>query len=323
MITIKEGESLIFDIYRGTTHDGPGLRSTVFFKGCPLRCDWCHNPEGQSNSQEIWWNSHRCIGCGSCIKVCTQNVLQVNETGITIDKKKCKSCLRCTKECPTKALMPIGTNWNMDELFYELKKDKMYYEQTGGGVTASGGEAMLQWPFVKRLFEKLKCEGISTALDTCGLVPYTTFEEVLPFVDYLLYDIKILNEQLHKQYTGKQNDLILHNLLKIVEGIRDGLYSCKLWIRTPLIPRATATVENITAISNFIVENFQDCLELWELCAFNNACITKYKRLGKEWLYSNEKLISKVQGDELKACAINAGINKDCVFVTGLLSGSS
>lgn len=312
--------SSIFDIYRGTTHDGPGVRSTVFFKGCTLSCEWCHNPEGISPNQQVWWDSRLCIGCMLCNNACSTGANISSETGIKIDNTLCQKCGACVKACPAKAMTFISKDLSIDELIDEVGRDKVYYDKTGGGVTVSGGECMMQHHFVTELFRELHIRGINTALDTCGLVSYSAFEEVLPYTDYVLYDLKLMDSELHKKYTKQGNSLILENVRRISKAIANGHINSKLWIRTPLIPGATATVDNITAIGRFITEELHNTVSRWELCSFNNSCITKYERLNLPWHYSDIQLIDQNVSQELKKAAIDSGINEEIVVVSGLIS---
>ena len=314
-------QALIFDIYRGTSHDGPGQRDTVFFKGCPLNCAWCHNPEGISAKPLVWWQSRQCIGCLLCKESCKSGALEAREDGIHINRSLCISCGSCVKECPSQALSFSGETWTLEKLLKELIKDKAYYLQTGGGVTASGGEAMMQHSFVAALFEKLHENGISTALDTCG---YTTWENYLPVLrhtDYVLYDLKHINSDEHKRFTGLGNELILDNARKLADYIRTAQKPPALWIRTPLIPESTATAENLAGIAAFIVKELgEDIVERWELCSFNNSCISKYERLDKAWPYANKKLLKREEVNKLYSAAVSEGFPADKLFVTGIVS---
>lgn len=308
----------VFDIFRGTTHDGPGLRDTVFFKGCPLRCGWCHNPEGILPTQQIWWEENRCIGCATCKNACSHHAISFGE-GLQINHDKCKLCLACTQSCPTRALQPIAKKYTVTTLKEELLRDSDYYTQFHGGVTASGGECTMQHEFVAELFQSLHQDEINTALDTCGYAPYTVFKELLPHTDYILYDIKLLDCQLHKQFTGVDNHLILDNIKKIIRDIRAGHFASKIWIRTPLIPDATATRENIAAIADFLAPYLGDVIERWEMCAFNNACTSKYRKLSKNWSYGEKVLLQESFAEELRQTALNQGIDSQHIILTGIL----
>lgn len=316
---MNSSEGFIFDIYRGTTHDGPGMRTTVFFKGCPLHCAWCHNPESISHNQQIWWEQMQCIGCGECEKSCAETAISFTEQGVMIDRNKCVLCGKCTKACPTGAINFVGKSVTVEEAFKEVSKYQAYYKTYGGGVTASGGEPMLQHSFVKELFKVAKENGIHTAVDTSGAVSFDAFEEVLPFTDCVLYDIKLFDSEKHKQYTGLGNELILENLLKIADRIRkEG--RLELWIRTPLIPKITAEKENITQIATFIKENLMDVISRFELCTFNKACQNKYERLGLSWQCTDIPLIRREDLENIRETVKSTGFDENKLVISGLVA---
>lgn len=318
LINTRYVKGLIFDILRGTTHDGPGIRTTVFFKGCPLNCLWCQNPEGINNKPEIQWIKQKCISCFNCKAACKENALIIGPKKIHIDWSKCILCGACTEACPAKALQWLGKEWTVEQLVKEVNKDKIYFETFSGGVTASGGEPLFQYTFVREFFKKLKKIGINTALDTCGLASTKALDVVLPYTDYVLYDIKFLDIKQHKKYTGQTNEIILTNLLYTAKYIRKRNGKIKMWLRTPLIIGSTATRNNIMAISNFIKENINDLIERWELCAFNVMCKDKYDKLNRNWYYKNKELLKQSFTDELCEAALQSGRLEGKVFVTGL-----
>jgi pyruvate formate lyase activating enzyme len=311
---------IVFDIYRGTTHDGPGMRTTVFFKGCPLSCEWCHNPEGIKPGREIWWDSAKCIGCMLCRDACSKNAISADDNSIQINPESCVRCGNCVKVCPARAMVFAGDFWTAEELVKEVLKDKSYFESFGGGVTVSGGEPLNQYVFVRDFFRTLKAEGIHTALDTCGLAPGKAFDAILPFTDCVLYDLKIFSAELHRKFTGQSNKLILANLVYVANYIRKIKKNIKLWIRTPLIPEATADKENIISIARFIKENLDDVLGRWELCAFNNVCKSKYQKINKPWSYENNGLTSQKEVDKLTSAVLVEGIAQEYLVVSGLIS---
>ncbi len=309
----------VFDIYRGTTHDGPGLRSTVFFQSCPLSCRWCHNPEGITAAPGVWWEARSCIGCMLCQDACPVSANPAGETGIHIDRERCIRCGSCVDACPTGAMSFIAREWSLPALLDEVLRDQAFYQKTGGGVTASGGECMVQHAFVARFFQELKAQGVNTALDTSGFAAFSAFEEVLPYVDYVLYDLKLLDASAHRQFTGQDNSFILENARKIASAVKEERFRAELWIRTPLIPGATATAENLAAIGDFIAGQMEGQVRRWELCAFNNSCITKYQRLGLPWACQDVPLLRKEETEALRKAAVSGGVDNELVFVTGLL----
>ncbi|MFP3089836.1 glycyl-radical enzyme activating protein [Treponema sp. TIM-1] len=310
-------EALIFDTHRGTSHDGEGLRTTFFFQGCPLQCRWCHNPEGIPSKPYIKWEARKCIGCHTCIKVCPRNILGFTETGLGIDRARCTRCGICTKRCPSKALQISARAWTIDELVGYALKDKHFYDSFNGGVTFSGGEAALQGPFILEAAERLHAIGINVALDTSGYCTPELFESIfLPF-DCILFDLKIADKDLHKKFTGAGNEFILQNLACIAQKKRNSEYTGEVWIRTPVIPSATDSEENILSLAN-IVDTYRDVINRWELCAFNNMCKSKYRSLGIAWEYMETDLLPQARMQRLFQITKKVLEEKVPVVCTGL-----
>ncbi|MHA1783487.1 MAG: glycyl-radical enzyme activating protein [Promethearchaeota archaeon] len=301
-----EQKAFIFEIQKMSTEDGPGIRTTVFFKQCPLRCAWCHNPESISKEKQLEWFEHKCIGCFTCLEVCKQGALSFTEEGLRIDREKCISCGTCVNECPSTALHMFGEYWTLDDLFHEINKDLVYYEQSNGGITVSGGEPTIQWEFVEAFLKKCKENGISTALDTCGYANKKIYERLLPHVDLILYDLKEIDSKKHQDFTGVPNDLILDNARWIARYMREN--GKKMWIRTPLIPKYTATVENIKGIGEFIVKELDNIPERWDILAFNNLCISKYERLDMNWALKDEPLLTEEEIEYFYKIAVDTGV---------------
>ncbi|MBN2852778.1 MAG: glycyl-radical enzyme activating protein [Clostridia bacterium] len=312
-MTDKKG--MILNIQRMSTEDGPGIRTTVFFKGCPLLCPWCHNPESIRPMKEIEWIKVRCIGCRTCIETCKRNALEMTEEGIKIHRDKCTVCLSCVEACPGLALEVKGIEWGVLELYQELIKDKAYFQKQGG-VTLSGGEVLLQADFVKELLILLNQNGIHTAIDTCGFISRKAIDKVYEETDLFLYDVKIMDEKKHEEIIGQKNTLILDNLKYIADKIKEDKNKA-IWIRTPVIPGSTDSIDNIKAIAVFLKENMEEQLERWELCAFNNLCEDKYMRLDRVWEYKGEKQIEKEHMETLRKAAVEAGLSEEKVFCTG------
>ena len=309
-------QGLIFDIHRGTTHDGPGMRTTAFFKGCPLRCNWCQNPEGISAHAIPVWNEKKCIGCGICVESCTNDAISLSTEGIRIDRIKCQSCFTCTKECSTGAIKQTGILYDVFTLADELCKDKMFFDEFKGGVTISGGEPTLQPDFLFALLQELKQRGIHTALDTCGLCSSEVLLSLIPVTDVFLYDIKLSDAKKHFFYTGVDNSHILENFKTLCKQANEGKSNFHIWVRTPLIPRATATEENIQAIGR-ILSPFHDVIDRWELCSFNNVCKDKYRQLHMHWEYIAEPLMPQDQVDYLTNVARKM-FSAEKVVISGL-----
>lgn len=236
-------KATIFDIQRGSYVDGPGIRTTVFFKGCNLACKWCHNPESQSRNKQILFYKEKCTGCEKCKRVCPYGL------------EKCDFCGKCALFCPNDARELCGTEYTVEEVLSEILKDKAYYKETGG-VTFSGGECMLQIEFLTEILKKCKENGIHTAVDTAGNVAWEYFEKILPFTDLFLYDVKCITETLHKEGTGVSNKLILENLKKLAESGR------KIIARIPIIPEFNGKEEELQNIAKFLKSIKIFCVEL-------------------------------------------------------------
>ncbi len=304
----------ILHLQRLSTEDGPGIRTTVFFKGCSLRCAWCHNPESISPKPQVHWLENRCIGCQTCIQTCPVRAIDWTEAGPLIDRARCDGCGLCAEACPANAMERLGTEVELEALARELVKDRAYFEKSGGGVTASGGEPALQSAFTAALFKHLQSSGVQTALDTCGLCSRQALKDMLLFTDLVLFDLKLMDPALHQHFTGQDNQRILASLLYIRDNLTPGQ---SLWIRTPLIPGATATQENLAAIGGWIAQNLGGAVQRWELCAFNNLCRDKYRRLGLDWEFGQTPLLSKVELEQCAAWARSAGFAPERVFATG------
>ena len=310
-------KATILEIQRMSTEDGPGLRTTVFFKGCSLKCQWCHNPESISGQPQVHWIGNRCIGCKTCLAACPENALAFAPEGNTVDRRHCTGCGICAKECPSTALELLGQSWSLDDLSSEVVKDITYFETSNGGVTLGGGEPLLQSDFCKSFLVVLKESAIHTAVDTCGLVSRKALDMILPYTDLLLYDLKEINPQKHERFTGSDNHNILQNLLYIRRCMASDGNPGELWIRTPIIPGATASEENVKGIGQFLADNLDGFVSRWDLCAFNNLCRDKYLRLDLEWAYQNSGLLDKLFMDKMAAVARNSGVNPGIVHWSG------
>ncbi len=313
----RQQSGRILHLQRLSTEDGPGIRTTVFFKGCPLRCDWCHNPESISPYPQIQWLETRCIDCQTCLDACPNGCLTMTPAGLAIDRQRCRGCGTCAEACPANALELLGATITVEELVGEVCKDRAYYEASAGGVTASGGEPLAQPEFVAAFLARLQKVGISTALDTCGIASPRNLAKVLPHVDLVLFDLKEVDPDRHKVFTGQRNDLVFEALHFIQGYIRSRQPQTHLWIRTPLIPGTTATEENIRGLGAYISQVLDGLPERWELCAFNNLCRDKYRRLGIDWTYKDVPLLSEEELSAFETCARQSGVDPDIVIATG------
>lgn len=263
---------LITDIKKFAVHDGPGIRTTVFLKGCPLRCLWCHNPETQAAEPTIVYYKHNCIGCGRCIDACPNDALSMGENGIEIDRSRCQVCGACVQACPARALERIGREVTVGEVMAEVEKDRPFYENSGGGLTISGGEPLAQPKFVQALLEAAREAGIHTCLDTCGYASWSLYEKVLPLTDLVLFDLKSLDARGHRRGTGRSNSLILQNLDSLTQN------GMAVMVRTPVVPDFNDTLEDVGNIADFLtrLENVPPL----ELLPFHQMGKAKFERLG-------------------------------------------
>ena len=294
----------VFNIQHFSTEDGPGVRTTVFLQGCPLKCLWCANPESQKAVRQLAHRSALCIKCGTCIKNCPNGALSVKDSVISIDRNKCVSCGRCTDVCPSRAMFFDGEKKTADEVFAEILRDKGFYTASGGGVTCSGGECMTQADFVGEIFRRCREEGIHTALDTCGYFDPENIEKVLPYTDLVLYDIKMMDSAKHKELTGCGNELILDNLRRIVE------YPAKVYIRIPVIPEYNDSVNELTEIARF-VKDLDPSLHV-DLLPYHRFGTAKYEMLGIPYQLNGVTSPDEEQKESYKRIFINLGL--DCVM---------
>lgn len=237
---------LVFDIKRYAIHDGPGIRTTVFLKGCPLDCPWCHNPESKKHEKEFMWTKDNCIRCMYCIKNCPEHAITLNES-LEIDQSLCQMCGKCVEECYAEALSYVGEELTIAETMKEIIKDKAFYAQSNGGVTFSGGEPLSQPRFLKALLNECKKHGIHTAVDTSGYAEKSVIEDLKPLVDLWLYDLKHMNPVKHEKMFGVSNQQVLDNL--------ESLRGENVWIRVPLISSFNSDEQNIHEIGKFMMKN--------------------------------------------------------------------
>ena len=268
----------VFEVKRFAVHDGPGLRTTLFLKGCPLRCPWCQNPEGLHLEPRLWYKEADCLRCGNCVAACQERALALDER-VHIDRAACVLCKRCLDACPTGALLLDGREVSADEAEETLLQDAVFYAE-GGGITLSGGEVMAQWPFALELLRRMRARGVDTAIETCLLVKQDVLSRFLELVDHFIVDIKYFDGAEHRRVLGESNELILANYRYLVGKGADVL------VRTPLIPGYTATEANIRAIARFV--RLTDANARYELLNFNPLCRSKYAALEEDYPVSGQ-----------------------------------
>lgn len=291
-------KGIVFDIQRYSINDGPGIRTIVFLKGCPLRCIWCSNPESQRKEKELMFRKFLCIHCGLCIKACKQKALDINNPNF-IDRKKCIMCEECANVCPSSALEVKGKEMTVAEVIEELKKDEKYYFSSNGGITLSGGETLMQPDFAKELFRACKSRGWHTAIETEGYASEEAIKEVIPHVDLVLLDIKANNDEIHKKVTGVSNKLIKKNAM-LLQSISNTI------IRVPTIPGVNADEKEFSDIVNF-VKTLPNVKEL-HILPYHNYGEGKYYLLGRDYELSNLKKLDEKYVDKLKEFVESNGL---------------
>ena len=264
-------QATIFDLKPFSIHDGPGIRTTVFFKGCPLSCAWCHNPEGISASVQLAWHDERCMGCGDCLQACPTQALSKHGSLIQRDLTVCEESRACVDVCPTTAWDKIGRQVTVAELLETALKDLSFFEESGGGVTCSGGEPLMQAAFLQEFLTAAKAKGLHLALDTSGFVDEQDLLDMLPLTDLILYDLKLMDPGLHQEYTGVSNELILNNL-KLLDRV-----GAPVIIRFPLIPTINDSDENVEQMITFIRE--QTHFRRIDVLPYHHTAQAKYDRL--------------------------------------------
>jgi pyruvate formate lyase activating enzyme len=272
----------IFDIMKFALHDGDGIRTTVFFKGCPLDCWWCHNPESRSPQPQHIYRAARCIRCGSCIETCPEDALSRDDGRLIVDQQRCREHGLCARACPTDALEIAGQEMTVEEVMQLVRRDQVFYEESGGGVTFSGGEPALQADFLCALLDACRLEGIHTAVDTCGHIPWESLERIARRADLILYDLKIIDSAAHQRYTGVGNELILANLEHLSELRIDEALPLEVRIRVPVVPEVNDNDDNFERLGVFLAGLPGE--RLWvDLLPYQRLGESKYQALGLEY----------------------------------------
>ena len=266
---------IVFSTQRFSVHDGPGIRTTVFLKGCPMRCLWCHNPESANFNPELGYHKARCTLCSQCVSFCPSGALSVSRDGIVRDSEKCVMCGKCVKVCPTGATEMYGKEMSADEVAETVRRDRKFYERSGGGVTFSGGEPLSQVDFVAECASKLKPDGIHTAVETSLYASRNALDKILPHIDYFMADIKVMDDDIHKKATGCSNRIILENFAYLAKK------GAEVLVRIPIIPGINDSSDNIKKTAEFLTENTP--YRKIELLPMHKLAEHKYEALGRDY----------------------------------------
>ncbi|SHJ57809.1 pyruvate formate lyase activating enzyme [Dethiosulfatibacter aminovorans DSM 17477] len=285
----------ILNIQKFSIHDGPGIRTTLFMKGCPLECRWCHNPESIGYERDIMIDIEKCSSCGSCARLCAYDALKMVEVPegkvLVKDKNLCIGCGKCEVYCINEAISIVGRDMEVEDVIGELLKDRLFYEESGGGVTISGGEPLVQADFTAKILKKLKEEGIHTAVDTCGQVPFENFEKVMEYTDLFLYDLKIGDERKHLEYTGASNKRIIGNLKRLSEA------GAEITARMIMVDGVNTEDEDIEKAIGILVET--DISKI-NILPYHNISNHKYRKLGKSYNEEGMTVPSGKRMEEIK-----------------------
>lgn len=269
------GTGRVFDVKRYAIHDGPGIRTTVFLKGCPLRCWWCHNPEGQQSQFELIYRRARCIECHACADACPRKALTFEATSLSVDRGKCDLCGSCVRSCPSGAVSIVGKLVSVEEIMEEIERDRPFYEESGGGVTVSGGEPFFQPKFLNELLNECKMKGVSAAVSTCGFFSTGVLDGVRDWVDLFLFDLKLMDESEHRKFTGVSNKPILRNVKTLAGKGR------RLVVTFPVIPGINDDDRNIREMGEFL-SNYK-AVENVTLLPYHRGGIEKYRSLWRSY----------------------------------------
>ena len=307
-------KGLIFNIQRFSIHDGPGIRTTVFLKGCSMKCFWCHNPEGRQQRAEIQYFPEKCISCGECVQACPNQAHIIKNNNHIFIRDLCQGAGECVKVCYSEALDLAGKNMSVDEVMDEIMRDSIFYDTSGGGVTLSGGEPVLNNDFSKELLIRCKEEALHTTIETCGNYPWKKLEDLLPLINLVMMDIKHINPEKHKQVTGNSNELIMANAKQLAMTDKPILF------RTPVIPTVNDSIEEITEIANFVKGlidlrqnnghlNKESANIQYELLAFHRLAADKYRSLDLEYKARDFKTIEEEKFNNLVNVAKSIGLD--------------
>lgn len=296
-----EKQALVTNIQKFSVRDGPGIRSIVFFKGCPLKCQWCANPENISFEKEIMFYDSKCIACNMCAAACANGAITADEKGLQYNRSKCSLCGMCVKACSTKARVIKGNLMEVKEVIEDIDSDIIFYKTSGGGVTFSGGEPLLHAEFIKEIARDYREKGLSSVVETCGCVPWEKIELVKEWIDLFLYDVKFIDEEKHKLYCGGSNELILNNLRRLSE-------ESAVIARIPIIPGINDTERDIRMAGEFL-DTLKNDLKGIHILPYHNFGISKYDSLGKEYKLSQVKVPDQEHMNTIKSNLERVGLD--------------
>lgn len=292
-------EGMVFDIQRFSLHDGPGIRTLVFLKGCTLKCPWCSNPESQDFKPELFFHPERCIGCKNCVSVCPRSAITLEDGQLSFNRDFCENCGSCSHVCYAEARLIRGRQMSAESVVEEVLRDEAFYRKSGGGVTVGGGEPLAQADFAAAILNKCMEKGLRTAVESAGHVPWSQMKKVLPFTDLFLYDVKHMNPEKHRDNIGTDNHLILANLRRLVERRK------RVVVCVPLIPGFNDTPAEVAAIARFAASLGIANINLLPYHRFGEG---KYRLLGRPYQFQGRKGLSQREIRELKKVAATSGL---------------